>query len=642
MTQRDQTVFLIRNSDASQDLSLASQREQCEHFAAQHGLAVLRALPAVPPHLFDDGAFVDDSVSGTRTDKRPGFQAMLSACQARNSRIRYVVCYDTSRFGRFNLDEAGHYRHLLWQAGVQVITVVDGFVTDDAGGLMRGVQQWQGHQYVKHLSRVTQRGQIRIAELGFWSGGTPPYGYDLAYEDAAGVVRCVVRFQADGTKHVLNLDGSVARELARDETLTHVSSDRARLTPGDPARVGLVRQIFDQKAAGWGYKRIAAELNRLGVPVPRNRKWSAQHKTGWSPGTIKSITSNPVYLGHLVFNRTSASAFYKIRKSGGAAHSVSAPGVSTSKITRMPDADWVVATNAHPGLISQEIWDRIAAGRAAPSRVHARGSVAGYVFSGLIKCAACDHRYQGHKTSRRNRHRTGAEQTRAYVCGGYMRKGTAICPVRGSVSELDLWTTVFDIIKKQFAWLLTSPGFEAAVVKRAREIMARRPLMPADAAVSRRRIAEIDTAVDALVHNLSPENLRMIDSRLTALREEREELAAQLEAAETESATPAVGDIKKAVEAFRNRFQSLESASPELKRRFLSELVDRIDIDPRTKTGVAWLVRLPKSVRDSLGLSVRNKGGAPCAPKRPARRVHRVHRNGPRVGCTACTETARA
>ena len=48
---------------------------------------------------------------------------------------------------------------------------------------------------------------MTYAESGSWSGGTPPYGYDVLYSDASGRPQQLVRWKPDGEKEVYDPDG---------------------------------------------------------------------------------------------------------------------------------------------------------------------------------------------------------------------------------------------------------------------------------------------------------------------------------------------------------------------------------------------------------------------------------------------------
>jgi len=50
-----------------------------------------------------------------------------------------------------------------------------------------------------------------------------------------------------------------------------------------------VRWIFERRARGWGYDKVAMHLNRLGVPSPRGGEWHGS--------AIRHIVHNPLYRG---------------------------------------------------------------------------------------------------------------------------------------------------------------------------------------------------------------------------------------------------------------------------------------------------------------------------------------------------------
>ena len=618
MSKRNLAVLLLRNSHASQDVSLDRQRSDGERFARSHGLKIWRRIPGVPADAFDDGAFIDDSISGDLTHLRRGFQALIEAAQRPGSRIRHIICYDIWRFGRFDVDEAGYYRHMLKQHGVEVIYVAEAFRGDASDDLVRNVKQWQGHEYLKDLSKVTQSGQIKLAKKGFWLGGIPPHGLDLRYEDAAGKLLFIVRFMPDGSKLMLDLQGGELRRFARGERIVHSSSDRARLCLSEQSRVDLIIEIFEMYASGLGYKTIADILNQRGVAAPRDGNWSKRHKRGWSHGTIRNIIQNPAYLGRLVFNRTSFSRFHQIKNGPNGPASVAIPPVRATKITRLSKKDWVVAEVLHDRVISDDLWNRSQAQRRDRRKPHARGSRSVYVFTGLADCKACDHHYQGHTTTKGKARKDGSPvRTRSYLCGGYDSKGTAICPTRWSVREDVLWNAIIENIERQYGWILRSPAFANAVRERAREIMERPSPHGASVTELQAEKRRIVRKVHDLATNVSSENLSMLDGVLTDLRsrvEEIDALIADHEPAEAAAKTVGTAVTAKACADLRSAFETIHGATPSLKRRFVRQLVERIELDPRTKTGTAWLWRLPKSVLDSLGLSVSRIAGAGLEP----------------------------
>ncbi|MCH8805951.1 MAG: recombinase family protein, partial [Planctomycetes bacterium] len=308
MSEPEFAVILLRNSHESQDLSCGQQLAECETFAAANNLQVLRQIPEVSKDVFENGAFTDDSVSGAATERRRGFQALMEAARNRRLGIRYLIVYDVDRFGRFDSDEAGHWRYVLTQAGVEVLYASEGFTGNESDDLVRTVKQWLGHKYLRDLSRATLRGIVDIVSRGFWPGGIPPTGFDLRYEDSAGAPQFIVRFNRDRTKSILNLDGSLRESVGPGVKIARDESHRPRLHPGATDDIALVNEIFELSART-GDKQIAKTLNERGVPTPRDGNWSKRHKAGWSPGTIANIVKNQAYQGHVIYNKTSLSRF---------------------------------------------------------------------------------------------------------------------------------------------------------------------------------------------------------------------------------------------------------------------------------------------------------------------------------------------
>ncbi len=144
-------------------------------------------------------------------------------------------------------------------------------------------------------------------------GGTPPYGYDLRYENAAGQFLFIVRFTPDGSKELYDKKGKLIRTLARGESLNISKRDQAKLTFSDPERVKVVKRIFHMYAEqGKGYKSLADTLNQQGIGTPRGPEWSYIYSGKWTDTTIRAILVNPVYAGDMVWNRRTDGRFHRI------------------------------------------------------------------------------------------------------------------------------------------------------------------------------------------------------------------------------------------------------------------------------------------------------------------------------------------
>lgn len=82
---------------------------------------------------------------------------------------------------------------------------------------------------------------------------------------------------------------------------------------------------------GMGYEKIANTLNKNGVQAPILDKWKG--------GTVRSILTNPIYMGYIAYNR---------RKNGHA------------NSTRLDRKEWTYSREQKPEIVivSQEIWER--------------------------------------------------------------------------------------------------------------------------------------------------------------------------------------------------------------------------------------------------------------------------------------------
>ena len=180
-------VGYVRRSTDKQEQSIEDQKNAIQKYIDENGFRFLRF-------------YVDDAISGTSTMGRRAFQQMVQDAQKSTKRFDRIIVYDVTRFGRVDTDEAGYYRHILKTHGVEVLYVTENFNGDTTDDLLRPVKQWQARQESKDLSKVTIRGLLSKVEGGSWMGGTPPYGYDLRYENAAGQFLFIVRFMPDGSK----------------------------------------------------------------------------------------------------------------------------------------------------------------------------------------------------------------------------------------------------------------------------------------------------------------------------------------------------------------------------------------------------------------------------------------------------------
>jgi len=510
-------VAYLRRSTDRQEQSIADQRKAIQRYAEEHDFEVL-------------DSYVDDAISGTSAEERKAFLKLIADAGLVNCPFRHVLVYDVKRFGRLDNDEAGYYRYQLRRNGIEVVYVSEGFNGDDTDDLLRPVKQWQARQESKDLSKVTIRGLLSRAGQGFWSGGTPPYGYDLAYSSADGRFLMTVRYEQDCSKSILDEEGRVVRTVPRGESLNFTKRDRCRLVPSAPERVEVIRNIFAWYVNnGLGFKGIADRLNHLGLPSPR-QGWSHIHQNKWAMTTVRDMLLNPAYVGDFVWNRLTFAKFHQIAQ-GRAVARKSLPG---SGPERNRPEDWLVVKDAHPPLISRSLFEQAQRKRQErhldTSQYAYRtghGSHSSFLLSGLIHCSRCGHNWQGYSTTKGRKRNDGSSvKNYYYACGGYVGKGNSVCQ-RSVIPQQMIEDWVLEQIGEMVQGFMQRGG-----EKKLREIILQElsngnQANGKDLPAIRQRKADIEGIIDNLLDNITPTNREYVDRRIEKLRDETVELERQ-------------------------------------------------------------------------------------------------------------------
>ena len=198
--------------------------------------------------------YIDEAISGLRSD-RPSFLEMLS--DAQEKKFDKIVVYSLSRFSRDRFDAITKKR-LLRDVGVEVISATEPIdSTTPEGKLLEGVIESINEFYSANLSREAFRGLKANAEMGFWNGGTPPFGYKRK------------EVIVNGTKKsTYEIDGKEAE---------------------------ITKKIFKLAYEGAGTKKTCIILNNEGFRTKRGKIFT--------PSTVRGTLTNEAYIGNLVWNK---------------------------------------------------------------------------------------------------------------------------------------------------------------------------------------------------------------------------------------------------------------------------------------------------------------------------------------------------
>jgi site-specific DNA recombinase len=153
-----------------------------------------------------------------------------------------------------------------------------------------------------------------------------------------------------------------------------LSEDRQYIVP-DPKTREVYDFIVEKYLEGWGQLKICKYLNSKGIPAKRSSKWHTN--------SIKTILTNPVYLGITIYNATTL-----IRDREG----------RQKRVVR-PKEEWIVRYNTHEQLISEEKFRRIQ--EIVDEKKHKYDGEWScekkYLLSGLLYCDVCKGKVYGSK-----------------------------------------------------------------------------------------------------------------------------------------------------------------------------------------------------------------------------------------------------
>ena len=276
---------------AGESLSIENQKKILEKYARENGFEII-------------DEYIDDGWSGTNFN-RPGVQRLLE--DAKNGRINTIIVKDLSRFGR-NYIEVGQYTDYLFPTyNIRFIAVgdnVDSAVTENTGmdmtPIMNVFNEWHAANTSKKIRAVIEAN----AKEGIYRCTYAPYGY------------------IKGT-------------------------DAKRLPVIDPEAAAYVRRIFEMRASGISPNHIAQTFNDENILPPADYK---EAKFGipntrkshhlWSSAVVKQIVTNPIYLGHLVQQKTKKISY------------------KNKKIVKNDPEDMVWVYGTHEPIVTQELWDK--------------------------------------------------------------------------------------------------------------------------------------------------------------------------------------------------------------------------------------------------------------------------------------------
>lgn len=304
--------------------------------------------------------FSDAGISGKDIRHRPAIQELLK--EAADKKFGMVMSWKINRLSR-KLEDAIKIVNTLDKYGISYQSYSERFESDTPAGKM----QFQMMALVGEFERNTIAQNVKMgmkakARSGEWCGGTAPLGY-----------------------YWVPMEG-----------MENLSRKKSRLEI-DKAEAEIVQLIFNMYASGKGYKAITNHINKMGYKTKRDNAFSVSQ--------IKSILTNPVYIGKVRFD---------VRRDWN------------EKRRHNINPEPIIADGIHEAVITRELWDRVQflinQKSGKPSRIY-DGE---YPLTGILRCPECGagmvlSRVVGKRADGSKRALT------YYACSQWKNKGSAVC-----------------------------------------------------------------------------------------------------------------------------------------------------------------------------------------------------------------------
>lgn len=294
LSEEDRNVDGIIKSESD---SIANQRKLLSNYISNRA-------------EFDDyevQEYCDDGHTGTDF-KREGFIRMMD--DVKSGLITCIIVKDFSRFGRDYLEVGNYLEFILPSLQVRFISVNDNYDSDKnvgmTGGMNVAIKNLIYNMYSTDMSKKTKSALVTKHKSGKCVSPFAKFGYKKSEED----------------KSKLVIDEEAA---------------------------AIVRKIFQLALEGNTVTGIAKILNEQGVmTVGEYKERHSAFKMGtnnkkrmWESSSIRDIIHDELYIGNMVWNRTSISISNGKRK------------------IRNPRSEWKVTPDTHEPIISKEVYDRV-------------------------------------------------------------------------------------------------------------------------------------------------------------------------------------------------------------------------------------------------------------------------------------------
>ena len=355
-------------------------------------------------HLAD---YRDDGISGRLLRKRLGYQKMLFDIKSGVISPDVILVDDIDRFGR--VDDLKEIRRDLYNKyGVLILDAKSYFGDPNTpqGRMYNAMEEARAVEEGKTKAHRVFRGKRDAISQGRWSGGKPPFGYQLETRQE----------DANGHSHSYSI-----------------------IVP-DPETARTIVLLF-RKAdeTGWGQDRLSKFLN--------NHEEVPEHHKPFHGSTVGSWLDNEIYIGKMVWPKVTTDIISDCRV-----------------IEKIPVEEQLCIDDYCTPIVEHDVFDRVRRIRKARGQLRkaalaettpqsdkqikapAPGMTLRYLLTGLVRCGHCNRSMVPNSGGRYVTKDNEIRKYTSYACPGHK---AGICSNKKTIPEKWLRQMVVDAIKSR-------------------------------------------------------------------------------------------------------------------------------------------------------------------------------------------------
>lgn len=321
----------------------------------------------------------------------------------------------------------------------------------------------------------------------------------------------------------------------------------------NPREEQIVKEIFELRALGKGYKYIATVLNDTGYRTKKDKLFSIS--------AIKTILENEVYIGKCRWGK---------RRDW------------SEKRRKGTTDEYILVDGKHSPLISEELWAKVQSVNCTnkESVSKNRNFHGDFILSGILRCPSCGAGTVMSKSKKRD----GSGYHLYYMCQEYHSKGKKACS-SNLIGKEDIESKVLQLIKELIQnEVIVESVLEKIEKQSADEVSGIRNSMIITVGSLEKKKGHLEKLTrDYYEEKLSPEVYSELSEELRHNIKELSEKKFKIEKEMEEKQSNSIITKEMVIQALRSFNELFQVATNEQKKELIRAIIKKIEVEPNRK-----------------------------------------------------------